>query len=175
VTDDYITAIHEAAHAIVTYRLVEHVGGLVSIVPKGDTLGRTLDSCSDPMNMSHLEARILSLYAGGHAQRLADPTQGTDGCDGDDAEATELMTQCGWLNREAELRARSRDLVGQHWAEIIAVADGLADAGTLDEAEVEIIADLAAGDPDYPADALARYRALRDSGVKGTKESHEPN
>lgn len=153
------TAHHEAAHAVVLYRLTGSAGGAVTIVPTEATLGAAHDGTSDSMNLEHLEATVLSLYAGGHAQRRIDPANGADGCDNDDEQADEWLSRCGWSDRESEFRQRSGDLVNQHWAEITAVAAELLAAQTLDMTEVEILADIAIGDA--PADGLATYRALR--------------
>jgi hypothetical protein len=155
-----ITAHHEAAHAVVNYRAAGFAGGAISIVPQRDrgVLGRAVDGVSDSMNAEHMEARILSCYAGGHAQRVVDPSHGTDGCDEDDRIAHELLVEWGWLPREQEFRRRALDLVRRHWTEITAVADELQRAQTLDDTEIEIIVDFAAGDKD--AD-LAAYRVLK--------------
>jgi hypothetical protein len=50
-------------------------------------------------------------------------------------------------------------LVERHWAEIVAVAEELIVAKTLDDTEIETIADMAAGDL-TAADDLRLYRAI---------------
>src|SRR5437763_12740842 len=72
------TAYHETAHAVVSYRSGGFVGGDVSIVPRTMEgwvrLGYASDFWSDSSSPEHMEARILSYYAGGHAQREVDPS-----------------------------------------------------------------------------------------------------
>jgi hypothetical protein len=154
------TAHHEAAHAVVQYRTADHVGGHVTIVPRQQEgwirLGCAFDCWSDSFNSEHMEASILSLYAGGHAQRELDPAYGSQGCGSDEEQAAELLRLHGWEHREQELRERSLALTRQHWAEIVAVADELLRVRVLDDTEAEIICDAVAGDRD--AD-LAQYRA----------------
>jgi hypothetical protein len=168
------TAHHEAAHAVLLYRTAGFVGGHITIVPRQmedyRRLGCAFDGWSDSFNAEHMEARILSLYAGGHAQRILDPTCGAEGCGSDDEQAGEELRLHGWEHREQELRERSLALTRKHWAEIVAVADELLRVPVLDDTEVELICDAVAGDPD--AD-LAQYRAnfgpqLREWRKRGT-------
>jgi hypothetical protein len=172
-----VIAHHEAAHAVVLYRTMG-VADDVSIIPgpittsdEGDVV-RTLGEASgygDSSNRNHMKGRVLSCYAGGHAQRRCDPAEGELGCETDDEIAAEVMRQNGWEHREQEFRARARDLVDQHWPEIVAVADELQRTPALDNVEVELIADAAAGLGEAMsgdlATALARYRALRSARV----------
>jgi hypothetical protein len=158
--NDRVTTYHEAAHAVVAYRVAGHVGGPVSIVPRPDrgTLGFAADGESDSFSADDMEATILSCYAAGYAPRLIDPQCGDDGCDQDDADADEQLRLFGWESREEELRDRSLNLVRDHWNEIEAVADELLRVRVLYAEEVEILADAAAGDPE--AD-LALHRQVR--------------
>ena len=148
-SESFVTAHHEAAHAVVNYRACGHAGGAISIVADSSKvcLGFALDAVSDSFNAEHLEARILSCYAGGHAQRRLDPRTGADGCDADDDIAAEL------------LRERSADLVSEYWAQIVAVAKELLQTHVLDDAEVETIADIVMGEA--TSEDLARYRLLK--------------
>jgi hypothetical protein len=155
------TAHHEAAHAVVTYRLTGHVGGHVSIVPRSErgTLGHVTDGVSDSTSPDDMEAFIVSCYAGGHAQRIIDPSCGNEGCEQDEDLAREQLRLFGWELRDQELRERSLSLVRKHWTEIVAVAAELQCVQVLEDAEVGMIADAAAGDPDANL-ALAQYRAV---------------
>jgi hypothetical protein len=147
VTPLKLTAIHEAAHAVVLYRTAGFADCL-KLAPSDDNLGAAIDTglinsaCAEDR-----EARIVSCYAGGHAQRRADPASGTDGCDVDEEIAADLLRQWGWhwgwSEREQELRQRSADLVEERWVEIQAVAVELLQRQTLDATEVELIADAA--------------------------------
>lgn len=152
---------HEAGHAVITYRATGFAGGETSIIPDAEkgTLGHSADYLSDSTNHSDAESFILSTYAGGHAQRRIQPAAGDEGCQRDDEMASEILEQWGWKEREAEFRKRSLDLVERHWPEIEAVALELTRSCTLDNTEVELIADAAVGDA-TPA-ALAGYRALK--------------
>ena len=105
-----------------------------------------------------MEARILSCYAGGCAQRILDPACGNAGCDTDEEIAAEPLRIFGWEPRTQEFRNRAEHFVRQHWAEIVAVAEELVRTRTLDETEVELIAAAICGDTD--AD-LSRYRRLK--------------
>ena len=157
--DVRITAHHEAAHAVVNYRVKGFAGGEISIVPQSDhgVLGSAADGLSESTSAEDIEARILSCYAGGHAQRIVDPSSGADGCDEDDRIADELLVFWCWQRRDQKLRERALELVRHHWTEIVAVADELQRVQVLDNTEVEIIADFAAGDP---AADLAAYRLV---------------
>jgi hypothetical protein len=84
-------------------------------------------------------------------------------CEHDEAVAAEALRWHGWEEQEAALREQSRALVEAHWAEIVAVAEELLRVNALEDAEAELIADLAAGSPDVTAADLERYRALRDA------------
>jgi hypothetical protein len=160
---DRVIAHHEAAHAVVNYRTAGFSDDLVSIVPDPDqgTIGHTRDALSDSSSPEDMMGRILSCYAGGHAQRRLDPSTGTDGCDQDDDIAHQLLWQFGWEAREQELRDQSAALVNKHWIEIVAVATELLRVRVLDNTEVETIADIVCGEAE--AIDLAQYRALRDS------------
>jgi ATP-dependent Zn protease len=157
----FITAHHEAAHAIVNYRICGHAGGPVSIVADSERgyLGYASDAISDSFNHEHMEARILSCYAGGHAQRRLDRKAGNEGCDVDDEIAADLLRRYGWENREQAFRDRAADLVNEHWAQIAAVAAALLENHVLDDTEIEMVADIVAGEA-TPED-LARYRLLK--------------
>jgi hypothetical protein len=176
---DRITAHHEAAHAVVLYRTMG-VADDVSIIPgpittsdKGDVI-RSLGETSgygDRLNANHMKGRVLSCYAGGHAQRRCDPREGNRGCETDDVIAAEVMQRNGWRYREQEFRDRSSDLVDQHWPEIVAVAEELLRTPALDNVEIELIADAASGRTDFSFGSLendlAQYRAVRVGSVVG--------
>lgn len=153
-----ITAHHEAAHAVVLYRTAGHAGGHMSIVARPDSggLGHAADGGSDSSNMDHLEAVVISCYAGACAQRQIDAGHGDDGCDRDNEMAGDVLHLAGWEHREREFRERADILVRRHWLEIVAVAEELLRVHALDMTEIELIADAAAGDPDA---SLAQYRA----------------
>jgi hypothetical protein len=159
------SAHHEAAHAVVLYRTAGHAGSHVTIVPKQKKawieLGSAHDGLSDSLDPGDMESTILSLYAGGHAQRELKPACGREGCDGDEEGVEDLLARHGWKHREQELRERSLTLTRRHWAEIVAVAKELLRVRVLDGTEIEAISDAAAGDPDAILD-LARYRALKN-------------
>ena len=155
-----ITAYHEAAHAVVQYRASGYAGGVATIIRRDTTLGSVSNDWSDSLNPEHMEARILSCYAGGHAQRELDSTTGADGCDQDDEQADEQLRLHGWQDREQELRERSLALTREHWVEIVAVADELLCHKVLDDTEVEAICDAAAGDAEASLH-LAQYRKLK--------------
>ena len=160
--DDTLTAHHEAAHAVITYRTTG-VSPDASLVRDEDSAGHVLHDTSTVNrddNREHMMARILSNYAGGHAQRRIDPTSRDDGCASDDEMATRLLWQFEWEDREQELRDRSAALVDEHWVEIVAVAKELLRVRVLDGTEVETVADIARGDA--TDNDLSLYRALRD-------------
>jgi len=157
-----VVAVHEAAHAVVTYRTVDHVGGHVSIVHREDRHGEAQDEYSQPLDdADHAEAAVLSCYAGGHAQRRLDAALGEYGCGRDDDVAATLLRRWGWTARETELRARALDLVHQHWTEIVAVAAELERVQVLEETEVELLIEAATGDVDASR-ALEWWRAGAD-------------
>jgi hypothetical protein len=159
------TAHHEAAHAVVLYRTTGSAGGTVSIMPNVEEgeAGSAMDYTSDRGHPADVEGMILRAYAGGHAQRMIAAASGDTGCGSDDEQAADLLRLQGWEHREQELRDRSLALVRQHWTEIVAVAEELLRVEVLDETEVEILADGAAGDPTARMD-LERYRVLAEKG-----------
>jgi hypothetical protein len=159
---DTLVAHHEAAYAVVNYRAGGFAGQTISVeVLREDNVLETSEHKVTENDAAECrEAWILSCYAGGYAQRRVDPTTSSDGCDIDEEVARALLETWGWMSREQELRARSHQLVNEHWAEIVAVAEELIRLRTLDDAEVEGIADHVCGDPDaYPE--LEMYRRLR--------------
>jgi hypothetical protein len=169
------TAHHEAAHTVVQYRLTGSAD-YVTIIPAVTTtargeeirsLGSSGDVGSDSMSADDMEGRIVSCYAGGYAQRRCDPRLADEGCDVDDEIAAEFLREWGWESREQEFRDRSCALVEQHWPEIVAVATELVHRQTLDETEVELVADAAAGIAEFLygdlETDLAHYRALKRS------------
>jgi hypothetical protein len=97
------TAYHEAGHAVILYRTAGHVGDHITIVPRKEEgwirLGAAFDGVSDSSSPEDMEATILSCYAGGHAQRLLDPTCGAEGCGMDDEQANEQLRLHGWERR----------------------------------------------------------------------------
>lgn len=172
---DAIVAVHEAAHAVVQYRVTGSAGGAISIVPKGEALGTASDCISDSLSVGDMEGRILSLYAGGHAQRIVDRSEGDNGCDSDDEIAAQLLHQFGWSDREQELRDRALELVRRHWPEVAAVSDELQAVRVLDATEIEILTDVAAGVPGadlgaYRRDFGASLEAWRVAHVRDRRE-----
>jgi hypothetical protein len=167
-----ITAYHKAAHAVVQYRVAGFSDAFVTILPtltmvddQVDKVGRTEDASSDGYCAEHLETRILTCYAGGHAGRRCEPNHPDLCSEGDEGIAENLLREWGWEHREQEFRDRSRDLVEKHWAEIDAVAMELLKTSSLDSGEIELIADATAGiaqffHGDLDRD-LAAYRAFR--------------
>jgi hypothetical protein len=161
VNPERIIAVHEAAHSVIQYRADDGVmAESISIVATDQHLGISQDNGStDSFNVDSVIARLLSIYAGGHAQRLLDPSTGDDGCDGDDVAAAECLDMQGLHSREAEFRESSKVLVEKHWPEILAVADEVQKTKTLDATEVSIIADIVTGEAS--TEDLVRYRLLR--------------
>lgn len=138
-------AVHEAAHAVITYRAAGYVGGNTSIVPNSTGLGRVHDSVLDVRNPFHVRGSILSVYAGGHAARELDPVFGQEGCGTDERIALAMLRFAGWVNLELSFRQRSLDLVRLHMTEIVAVARELLKVRELTADQVIAIADRAAG------------------------------
>jgi hypothetical protein len=158
-------AYHEASHSIVQYRVSGHADARTTCLPRPDdgVLGVSEDPWSDSSNEADMRARILSCYAGGHCDRKRGCFDEV-GCSQDEEEAARLLREWDWESQEAALREESRQLIERHWAEIAAVAAELARVGTLDQIEVQTIADMVAGtDPDATPESLKLYRALRSS------------
>jgi hypothetical protein len=156
---DRVVAHHEAAHAVIRYRTCGFVGGPTKLEQKDEHLGITVDTWGNRSDPDYVAGRLLSIYAAGCAQRAIDASTGNTGCGSDDENASELLWEWGWETREAEFRARSAELVAQYWPQIVAVAEELLRLRTLDDTEVELIADRVAGDPDADVDAYRRKRA----------------
>lgn len=171
--DQILLAHHKAAQAVVQYRVTDNAIWAITILPSTTSteaafgaiprVHETERVCSG--KMAACSARILSYYAGGHAQRRCDPQTADNGSHVDDEIADGIRRECGWEHREQEFRDRSRDLVVQHWSEIVAVATELLKVQTLDWFEVELIADVARGATFVKGNlksALAMFRASRE-------------
>ena len=105
-----------------------------------------------------MAARVLSYFAGAHADRkIGVMTPGT--ASGMRKQRQNCCASGAGRPAKAELREQSRLLVERHWAEIVAVAEELIVAKTLDDTEIETIADMAAVDC-TAADDLRLYRAI---------------
>lgn len=156
--NDVVTAHHEAAHAVVQYRVnKEFSGSGINIIERNGCIGRAPDGISDSENPIQLTAVVLSCYAGAAAQQKVDPSTGNDGCDLDDETAAKCLGWLGESANEAKYRREAADLVNQHWAEITAVATELVERRELDETEVETIADCTRDGEDWRP-MLQRYR-----------------
>lgn len=158
---DLLVAFHEAAHAVLSYRLLDDPGYSVSIVPDETHNRRGYHEPGDgPFDAHTYRAEILVLYAGGHAQRRIDPASGNDGCWGDDETAEAHMDLLSCRDQEDALRAESLRLVTAHWKEIEAVARELIEHRVLDDSEIALTADAAVGNSDA-ATSLLGYRQLK--------------
>jgi len=73
-TEEISTAYHEAGHAAADL-LLGHNPDLVTIEPKGDTLGTAGQLDGDNMTPEGACNLIISLYAGAEAQRHVDSDQ----------------------------------------------------------------------------------------------------
>lgn len=163
---DAVTAHHEAAHAVVQYRVnKEFSGSGINIIERNGCLGRAPDGISDSENPVQLIAVVLSCYAGAAAQQKIDPSTGSDGCDLDDETAAKCLSWLGESADEVKYRREAADLVDQHWAEITAVATELIERKELDETEVETIADCTRDGEDWRP-MLQRYRLLKESASR---------
>jgi len=157
------TAHHEAAHAVIHYRVGGYCGGPITIAPNAEEnyAGRYLDQLSDDHCEKDAYASILSCYAGGFADRKTGSYEEWRLL-GDEDGASEIIQQWEWESREAEFRDEARRLVDLHWPEIQAVAAELLERETLDNDEVMIIADVAAGIDGVSLWDLQMYRRLKD-------------
>ena len=101
--EKYQTALHEAAHAVVQFRVTGDFCGEVSIVPGNGNLGFVTDYSTDSSSPEDLQARVLSCFAGGEADRLI-------GCfneqavAGDEEAASECLALLG-ISNAAEIDA----------------------------------------------------------------------
>lgn len=121
-------AYHEAGHAVVGYCLGLDLGP-ATIIPDEEAGTEGVSSSESPVcDGSRYEGNIVSLYAGGAAQRRFDPTAGDSGCGRDNEEAAALL---GDHYDESTLRQRAEELVESHWGKIEAVASMLIEEKTL--------------------------------------------
>ncbi|MDM4018223.1 hypothetical protein [Roseiconus lacunae] len=153
---------HEAAHAVIMYRVAGFTGGQIAILHNDERgrLGIALHGVSDSENTEHLKAVVLSCYAGGIAQRKCDPKEGTNGCEIDDQVARKCLGWLRELNLEPYYRDQAAVLVEKHWSEISTVAEQLRNRKILDETEVETISDAVSGDPELWG-LLERFRLAK--------------
>jgi ATP-dependent Zn protease len=167
----FLTACHEAGHAVAAARL-GYMCGVVTIVPDGDkwTAGHaaTEDAWDDP------EANILVCLAGYVAELEAGKEEQTAraGAAGDFEQAL------GWLGdtaREADLAPylpKARELVRENWAAIERVAAELVARQTIDGDMVEMLRDVADGNA--TEEDFARYCQLVKAPLpRGYKEAAE--
>jgi hypothetical protein len=132
-----VTAFHEAGHAVAHFDLEIPIG-YVTIVPKGDSLGRATGRRPrwfDPDEVSarmqwHVQREIVSLYAGPIAESKMTGAGNHAGAEGDHhtivqladcvvGGAEELQAFISWLE------IRSTNLVEHRWFAIEAVAQAL--------------------------------------------------
>ena len=156
------TACHEAAHSVIQYRTSGFVGGTTTIKPSATgILGASHDAVSDSFSSNHARCRILSCYAGGHSDRKLGGYHPL-ACEQDDDIAEELLREWGWTKLKPQFIEESAALVERHWTEIYAVAEELLKTETLDDSELQIVADIAANTPDVSLNDLVLYRALKN-------------
>jgi len=167
------TAHHEAAHAVAALRLRPNSRGNVTIVPdaRAETLGTNQTEEShiiwgEPeatIDPGETEATIIETLAGYFGSvRAGCPTDRAKlgaGCD--DEQAAALLKMIG--GKRAAFRKKTEQFVVREWKAIVAVARELLLYKTLDEYEVELIADV--GRPEARSE-LAAYRA--SIGGQGT-------
>jgi hypothetical protein len=154
-----LAAHHEAARAVVLYRVTGAVDGPTSIAAAKQEawLGGSSAGISDCFGS---RARILSCYAGDHAARRIGGSHSQQN-EQDEANAALELRRWRWEAEEQALRDEARDLVERHWNEIVAVAEDLVRMSTLDEVEVATLASIAAGVSGVSRADLDRYRALK--------------
>ena len=152
-------AYHEAGHAVISYRLDFYLGS-ATIVPDHHqgTEGSQSGESTWPDGSRDADY-IVSLYAGGAAQRRFNPAAEGKGCGQDDEKAGELLQSHPDLNEE-RLRKRSHELVAKHWPEIEAVARALLDERTLSGDDIEFVC-LAVEEGGDWRSKLAAYREHR--------------
>jgi ATP-dependent Zn protease len=143
------TAYHEAGHLVigmlfgfrcssVSIRPDELRGSLGRVVPLGEHAGPSLVDLS----RGSVERWVCVLFAGRAAEvRFAPDARDAAGeaARGDDEQAEEHLERAGIANRSTRhlLRARTADLVEEHWATIASVARALLKHEEFDAREVE--------------------------------------
>lgn len=129
------TAMHEAGHAVISYRLGFYLGS-VSLNSDNHRLGVSRGEgpwCTGARDEDYIRA----LYAGRAAECLVAPDLHPEGCLGDYEEADALLPFVS--TDKATLEADAANLVAKHRAEIEAVADALFEEDTLDDDDQETI------------------------------------
>src|SRR5262245_57411054 len=165
--NEYVKAIHEAAHAVVQYRTRGFVAGPVSIIADEQSLGRaTQDRSISSAHADEIDAGVLTAYAAALAQERVDPHFEREAAAWADDDAAlgllrllKLADEMQVQARAAALRERARELVTMHWTEIKAVATDLVTYGILHADEVQMLADVATAERDL---AIFRHQMKRE-------------
>ena len=184
------TAYHEAGHCVVG-GIFGHGCDDASIVPGDGTLGHVTangmywveDDVNRDLDRELVEERVCSLYAGleervcslyaGYAAQVRFAPESAErarlgagsGAGSDDERAEELLEMAGLAtaaDRE-RLRARSAQLVAEHWPAVERIAVELLEHQRLGGQEVEALLEVVRGDSSE--EDLARFRIrMRGSG-----------
>ena len=117
------TAIHEAGHAVLTW-VLGYGASDIDLRPDSDSgnLGASRPINCDLDSLEGVTHEILILYAGAEAQRILgeDEDRIKLGASNDDEKAEYYLNIIG--ETEEKLRARSAELVREHWTAIERVA-----------------------------------------------------
>ena len=162
---------HEAAHAVACLRLRPGSGSGVTIVPSGSTLG--VASCEDAFSTGQIDQRtsefipdvrvveavIVELLAGRLGAISAGcPTSAAKvAARSDDDKVADLLQFTP--RTRSSLRKKAMRFVEREWKAISAVAQELLQHGTLDDVEIELVADLTR--PQEAQAELVSYRQIR--------------
>ncbi len=167
-SQEHITALHEAAHFVAAYVKDRHddIYG-ITIVPVGKFAGGVTGEGPNVHFPEEVEDALVGLYAGLAASLRANPHDeegARAGAGNDDRMAAGLI---GWLEGlpdeiEARLRASAAALVAENWHLIEALATDLLVERTIDGEEATLVVQAACGDAEAPEE-LRLYREYKRS------------
>jgi hypothetical protein len=105
-----VTAHHEAAQAVVLYRMCGFSGAVVTIVPNPDkgTVGTAHNVAGDGFNEDHVRGEVVSCCAGGYSHRKLGAYVRESNASKTRKRAAAHLRVMGWEQRETELRVESR-------------------------------------------------------------------
>ncbi len=157
-----LTGIYLAAQAVANVRY-NFAQAHVIITSERSGVSKELEGL-DGTDVTTARNYITSLLAGYAAELRAggDPESARLGADGNFALAEETLRILGESLEDALVQAHEFVNDPKNWKAIELLTDELLQHKKLDDAEIDLIVDVADGEPDAP-DSLVRYRRLRDA------------
>lgn len=138
-TDEERTAYHEAGHAIASYRFGFNTSHISIIADhKAGSAGHLAPIDGDDITIDGIKKRIIILFSGGEADRIATGGLEPNGIGQDYNEIDELLKSLPGQSKEA-LKKKAASLLRTNWNQVEAVALELAKVKRMVSDEYEMI------------------------------------